>query len=102
MDRVQFMRCIEESNVTHADILSKFFDQYMILYNLIEKIDRIIFLSSDNNNVVFQLCCSDEKVLPPIIDRIQSQSMVMIYNKTFTVQYSNITANTIDISITLM
>lgn len=102
MDRVEFIRHIEESNISHADILTRFFDQYMVLYNLIEKIDKILFINSDNNSVTFQLYCADSDIWKPIIDRINYQSMVMIYEKCFTISYANITANTIDINITLM
>ena len=74
----------------------------MVLYNLIEKIDKILFINSDNNSVIFQLYCADSDIWKSIIDRINYQSMVMIYDKCFNVSYSNITENTIDINITLM
>ena len=102
MDRVEFIRQIEESNITHAEILSKFFDQYMVLYNLIEKIDKVIFISSDNNSVTFQLFCQNEDIIKTTADRIQHKSMVIIYEKCFSVIYSNITNCSIDITITLM
>ena len=102
MDRVAFINYIEESNISHADVLTKFFDQYMVLYNLIEKIDKISFINSDNNSVTFQLYCTDSDIWNPIIDRINYQSMVVIYDKCFNVSYANITMNTIDINISLM
>ena len=102
MDRVEFIRQIEESNITHADILSKFFDQYMILYDLIEKIDQIIFINSDNNSVTVQLFCSDEDIIRTTVERIKYSTTVIIYEKCFNISYSNITKNTVDITISLM
>lgn len=102
MDRVEFIKSIEDSNIDNADILTKFFDQYMILYNLIEHVDNIKLLNSNETSVAFQLYFSDINILNMIIEKIKSQSMILIYDKCYNIACSNITDNTFDITITLM
>jgi hypothetical protein len=102
VDRVEFIKSMEEANITHSDILCKFFDQYMILYNLIENVDDIKFINSDDKSVTFQLNFSKSDILNSFIDKIKTQSMIMIYEKTYSVNYTNITENSLYVSITLM
>ena len=102
MDRVEFIKSMEEANVTHSDILCKFFDQYMILYNLIENVDDIKFISCDEKSVTFQLCFSENDILNTFIEKLKAQTMIMIYEKCYGVSFSNITDNSLFVSITLM
>lgn len=102
MDRVEFIKSMEEANITHSDILCKFFDQYMILYNLIENVDDIKIINHDDKSVTFQLNFSKSDILNSFVDKIKMQSMIMIYDKTYSVNYTNITENSLYVSITLM
>lgn len=102
MDRVEFIKSIENSDIDNADLLSKFFDQCMILYNLIEHVDNIKILNLNETSVSFQLYFSDTDILNSIIERLKTQSMILIYDKCYSIAYSNITNNTFDIMITLM
>lgn len=102
MDRVEFIKSIEDSNISHADILCKFFDQYMILYNLMENVDDIKLISSDDKSVTFQLYFSKSDILNTLIEKLKSQSMIMIYDKNYMLSYSNITESSLYVSITLM
>ena len=102
MDRIEFIKSIENSNMENSDILTKFFDQYMILYNLIEHVDNIKLLGSNETMISFQLYFSDINVLNSIIEKIKVQNMVLIYDKCYNIACSNVTENTFDITISLM
>ena len=102
MDRVEFIKSIEDANISHADILTKFFDQYMILYDLIEHIDDIKFIDSDSTSTKFQLYFGNPNILNTLVERLKTQTMIMIYQKCYGIYYSDITSNTVNITITLM
>ena len=102
VDRIEFIKSMEESNITHSDILCKFFDQYMILYNLIENVDDIKFISYDEKSVTFQLNFSKADTMNTFIEKLRSQTMIMIYEKCYSISFSNITDNSLFVSISIM
>lgn len=100
MNRVEFIQSIKDLN--NETLLTNFFDQYMILYDLIEKVDDIKVIQSDQVSVSFQLYFTDAYKLQSIVEKLKSQSMLMMYEKYYSISYSDITDSTINIKISLM
>lgn len=102
MDRVEFIKSIKDPNGNKENLLVNFFDHYMILYDLIEKVDDIEVTNSDNTSVSFQLYYSNTETMNKLIEKLKAQSMLMIFEKYYNISYSDITDNTVNITISLM
>ena len=102
MDRVEFINSIKDPNGNKENLLLNFFDHYMILYELIEKVDDIEVVNSDNTSVSFQLKFSDPMILNKTVEKLKTQSMLMIFEKYYNISYSDITENSVNITISLM
>ena len=103
MDRVEFINSIKDPNGGNKEnLLLNFFDHYMILYELIERVDDIEVINSDSSSVSFKLKFSDPKILNRTVEKLKTQSMLMIFEKYYNISYSDITENTVNITISLM
>lgn len=78
MNREQFLHSIKSSDIESSDIVINFFDQYMLLYDLIDNVNNVSIISSDKSNISFRLDFDDE------------QSNITMRNKLINLQYVTI------------
>lgn len=102
MNRVEFFQSIKNNITGTGDIITLFFDQYMILYDLIDNVDDICVLGVDESSISFQLYFENKNTINTIVEKIKMQSVFIMYEKCYSISYSNITDNGIDIKISLM
>lgn len=83
MDRVDFLHSIRSDTINTSNIIDKYFDQYMLLYDLVDNAPCTISILPDMGQVNFILD-SDEKSLNNIQDKmsmgpIQSNKYLTTY-----------------------
>ena len=67
MDRIQFVNSINHNDKQLSEFIPKYIDQYMILYELVDRKDKVKYLSeylSDNgvNQITFQILSTPESI----------------------------------------
>ncbi len=89
MDRIEFLNSIKyntDLNQEVINILIGFFDQYMVLYNLIENVINISMIGTTNNSINFLLTYSDTDSASKALNKINSINIFNAYNKVFYIQ----------------
>ena len=69
-------------------LLTSFFDQFTILYNIIGEYENLS-VSKDMNNMSFTIHTPSPEVTDSIVNRVQGE-VVQVYNHIFTVSISRI------------
>jgi len=88
MDRIEFLNSIKYTDLNQKaiNILMGFFDQYMVLYNLIENVTNISMVGTSNNSINFLLTYTDVDSASKALNNISSINLFNAYNKVFYIQ----------------
>jgi hypothetical protein len=70
-----------------ADIVVHFFDQYMLLYNLIDTVNDISIVNSSNSAISFQLDYSDTDSVQKLNEKLKLSPYISIYESNYAVSY---------------
>lgn len=97
MDRIQFLQSIK--NIELSDIIASFFDQYMLIYNLIDKVNDIEVISKNENAISFQLNYTDPQDIQRLKEKLSSTSSLVIYESMYGISSITPTDSSIIISI---
>ena len=93
MDRVEFIHSIGYTEGTDSvNLLMSFFNQYMLLYNLIDDIDKSIEFFVDYKTAT---------AAKRNINQIASQGIVNIYNSTCFVNVSPVSEKSVNILLSI-
>lgn len=85
MDRLEFFRSINPNQTPIVDLLSIYFDQFMILYDLIDSESKIEIVNGTNTDVSFKIENNDPNVINALSNNLQSVSILQKYEKMFRV-----------------
>lgn len=101
MDRIEFMNILNSrsSNIQATEIITNFFDQYMIMYNLCNTINDISIIDTNNNSISFKISYNDIKELQRLINQINSLSIIYIYESMCRISYNAVDEFTIIVTI---
>ena len=63
MDRIQFVNSISHNEKQLSEFIPKYIDQYMILYELVDRKDKVKYLSDNNiNQITFQILSTPDSI----------------------------------------
>jgi hypothetical protein len=63
MDRIQFVNSINHNDKQLAQFLVNYIDQYMVLYDLVDRKDKIKYISDNNiNRITFQVYSNPDNI----------------------------------------
>lgn len=63
MDRIQFVNSINHNDKQLSEFIPKYIDQYMILYELVDRKDKVKYLSDNGvNQITFQILSTPESI----------------------------------------
>lgn len=80
MDRIEFFHSINYTDKAEAtNLLMSFFDQYMLLYNLVDDIRSVSYEQSYLNNIQFIIDYVSSAAAENNLIVVNSNSMVNIY-----------------------
>ena len=88
MDREQFLHSIKSDNLEAKDIVVNFFDQYMLLYDLIDTVKDTTIINSNKSSISFQLDFSNDESVIKLCEKIEAYPVVTIFNSVFNISYS--------------
>ena len=97
MNRIEFLNSIVRDNNT--DMIVEFFDQHMLLYDLLDTVKYISVVDSSHMRISFQLDYEDDTAVPALTQKLSGIGNVIIYNKLMCVSYSEISSRSIIITI---
>ena len=101
MDRIEFIHSIGYTEGTDTvNLLISFFDQYMLLFNLIEDINSVSYEQSYMNNISFILEYISEDAAKKNVNTIMQHNLVGLYGGLYLVSVESISATSIRIIIT--
>lgn len=100
MDRLEFLNCIKyECDTVLTDILCNFFDQYMLLYNLLDTVDNVSVISTFEKGIVFKIDYIDKESAEKLFEKLLMFPYVDIYEKRYIIN-SSLDNNSVTINIT--
>lgn len=100
MDRVQFLHSISCPEVNgQLDIIISFFEQYMLLYNVIDDVSSASLIHSDNSMITFQITCTKKESAESIYNSLRDNPSISIYESVYLVHADIIDDHTINITI---
>ena len=99
MDREQFLHSIKSDNLEAKDIVVNFFDQYMLLYDLVDTVKDTTIISSNESSILFQLDFSNNESVNTLCGKIDASPIVNIFSSLFNISYSNKTTQSVIINI---
>ncbi len=101
MDRIEFIHSISYADGTETvNLLMSFFNQYMLLYNLIDDINKITYDNSYMNSIEFIVDYKSPAAAKKNIAEIMSHNIVNIYNSTCFVSVKVLDDSSIKIQLT--
>lgn len=63
MDRIQFVNSINHVDKQLSEFIPKFIDHYMILYELVDRKDKVKYLSDNGiNQITFQILSTPDSI----------------------------------------
>ena len=63
MDRIQFVNSISHNEKQLSEFIPKYLDQYMILYELVDRKDKVKYLSDNGvNQITFQILSTPDSI----------------------------------------
>jgi len=88
MDRIEFLNSIKytEANDKVIDILMGFFDQYMVLYNLIDNVSGISVIGYNDNCINFLIEYFDKDSAAIALNKLSTSNTFYLYNRVFYIQ----------------
>ena len=101
MDRMEFLNQIKfECDNDLGCIMSGFFDQYMLLYDLVDTVENVVVLDTyDNNGIKFLLTYSNIVSSAKLAEKLSVNPYVIIYEKQYGISFSLLN-NQVAITIT--
>lgn len=101
MDRLEFVRRLSDrsNNIEAKDIIINFFDQYMIMYDLLNGVDDIFIVNADNFNISFQMLFNDADDAESLITDLSSINVVKVYDSVYSIGCNKINEYTVIVSI---
>ena len=100
MDRLEFFQSVEMSN-PYMDILTNFFDQFSILYNIIGVYGGVKISQTGNTltNIDFSIYTISLDITNMIESRIQSYNIMNIYGGSYRVNSFRVNDTELHLSI---
>ena len=99
MNRLEFLNCIKYNcDAKLTDLMTNFFNQYMLLYNLVDTIESVSVVATYENGIVFQLSYSNDIDANRLSEKLLQLPFVDIYEKRYNVSFSK-NGNTLTITI---
>lgn len=100
MDRVEFLHSINcPEGTTGLDIIISFFDQYMLLYNMVDNVSQASLVHFVDNLIIFQMICDSKKSAIDMYNKILANPSILIYESIYNVHADIVDDFTINISI---
>ena len=98
MNRVDFLHIIH-SDYDFGDILVNLFDQYILLYNLLDTVEDISIVARTNNSVSFSLTYQDINSIKTLTTRLYQFATINMYQTNYMVSFVSPNSNSIIITI---
>jgi len=101
MDRLEFVHLLSSrsNNIEVKDIIINFFDQYMIMYDMLNGVDDIFIANADNFNISFQMIFNDTDDVEELINHLASIPVVKVYESVYSITCNRINEYTVIVSI---
>lgn len=99
MDRIQFSNRINLQGEIFADLLVQFFNQEMLLYNMVDTINDIKVINNDTNHISFELYYNNQDDISNLYHKINSTPEMTIYGKNYLVSCDPLENKSIIINI---
>ena len=95
MDREQFLHSIKSDNMEVSDIVVNFFDQYMLLYDLIDSVINTSIISSDQSTISFQLDLADEESTTTLRNKLAAIPAATIFDSFYNIFFEVVSKESI-------
>lgn len=95
MDREQFLHSIKSSDMEVSDIVVNFFDQYMLLFDLVDSVISTSIISSDKSTISFQLDLADEESVTTLRNKLANIPAATIFDSFYNIFFEVVSKESI-------
>ena len=99
MDRIDFINSINHNGRSVIDLVSNYFDQNMLLYDLVEIDDKISVIEDSTNKISFQVDNNNPNSILDLTNKISRSNTVVLYARPIYMNYSKISDSSIIITM---
>lgn len=99
MDRIEFLHSINMQDSSIIDFVVNFFDQYMLLYDLVDCVCKPTVLEYSTTHILFNLVYNDKHSASLLADKVNASSMMPMYGHMYNVTCNLIDTTSININI---
>lgn len=85
MDRIEFSNRINLQGENFADTLLRFFNQEMLLYNMVDTIDDIRVINNDTNYISFELSYKNPIDASNLFNKLSTLENAILYGRQYNV-----------------
>jgi hypothetical protein len=86
MDRAEFLKSIDRNGTEFTDMIVGFFDQHMLLYDLVDNVSNVSIIELKQNNVEFKVDFPSTNDVDIVMNRVTNAPIIPIYEKNYNVQ----------------
>lgn len=102
MDRIQFINSINHKDKQLPDLVCKYIDQYMLLYDLVDRKDKIQYVSDNGINQINFQVSSSPQAISNLTANISAATNVKRYERVIHVEETAVSNIIVNISMTLL
>ena len=96
MDRIQFINSINHKDKRLSDFIFQYIDQYMVLYDLVDRKDKIQYMNDNGSNSITFQVLSSPNAISALSNKISTMPDVKPYERIIHIDqtlFSNIITN---------
>ena len=98
--RSDFFQSVKAADQDYPVMLTHFFDQFSVLYNIIGRYDNLMVSKDPSQNFTFTITAPNLGTAQRIVEDIAYNSSMTIYDRTFMIQVQQLSDLVLKITIT--
>lgn len=99
MDRIAFLHSINTGNISIVDLVVKYVEPTMLLYNLVDDRDSINVIDNSTNQISYQIQNSDNNYINQLDRNLDQIPTMLLYGTQLNIDHKKITDTSLYITI---
>lgn len=99
IDRISFLHSINPGSLSTADLVVRYLDQFMLLYDLVDEQDNVSVIDNSTNYISYQIQNQDPNYIRALGDQLMNMQPVQLYANPLITKVNNQDSQSLNITI---